>query len=1097
MKKFLLLTFVVILSALGANAQVTTSSLTGTVRDSKETLIGATIKATHQPTGTVFGSSTGADGRFNIPNMRVGGPYLIVISYVGYQPQTYNDIFLKLGEPYVLNVTMAEGGRQLDEVVITAANPNSILNADRSGAVTSISRAQIQSLPTITRSVNDITRLTPQAGGPNGAIGGGSSRSNNFTVDGANFNNQFGIGQNVPAGGAPISLDALDQISINVTPYDVRQSGFTGASVNAVTRSGTNDFFGTAFYAFRSQGQQGNKVGNATIVRQPYRQDQFGISLGGPIIKNKLFFFVNGEFNNIVQPGPAKVAATPQNPWVASNPNVARPTATFLNGVADYLRNTYGYDPGVYQGYSNLSNNDKFLARIDWNINDNHRFNIRYNQVESKSPRSLSSSVTNTGYTYPNSRTSNFALHFANSNYYEAANLYSLSAELNSTFGKFTNSLRGSRTHQNDPRSTDSSIFPFVDILDAGSPITSFGYEPFSYGNLRDVENYTFNDDLVANFGKHLVTLGVQAEFSTTKNGFQRWGTSHYTFASWSDFVNGVRPTNFMHTYPLTADNSQVFPSYKFAQYSAYLQDEFTISDKFKLTAGARFEQAIYPETDEVKTHPLVAGLTFLNGRKIDTGVLPESVLTFSPRLGFNWDVKGDRSLQLRGGTGVFVGRIPNVWIVAQSGDSGLLQVSQVYNGQANVPGVFNPNPSAYVPATKPASGTVIPTAGIPVLDRNLKNPRVWKSSLAVDTKLPFGFTGSLEGIYGYDMLSAYAFNANLNAPSPLGVTGYPDNRPVFPNATAAKFINKLTPAGVPSATGTVGFNSIVMDNVKGGNYWSVTAQLNKQFSRSLGMNVAYTRSGGQNYGDLGGDQVLNLWSYPYTVTNSNTPSLGFTSNVIPDRVIASLNYRKEYLKNLATSISLFYEGAVQGRYSYYYSADFNRDQQINDLIYVPASPSEITFEAIPANTNGYRAAGYTAQEQSDIFFAFIEQDDYLKTRKGQYAERNGATTPWRNQVDVRLSQEIFRNMKTKNSFEFNVDIFNVGNLINKDWGHINFVNNQGILIPRNVATMGGATRPTFRMASNSGDIVRNSFGTTQTISSTYYAQFGFRYKFN
>lgn len=1096
MKKFLLLTLVVIAGAFGANAQVTTSSLTGTVRDSKETLIGATIKATHQPTGTVYGSSTGADGRFNIPNMRIGGPYLVVVSYVGYENKTFNDVALKLAEPYVLNVTMSESGRQLQEVVVTAANPYSVLNADRSGAVTSISRAQIQTLPTITRSVNDITRLTPQAGGPNGSIGGGSYRSNNFTVDGANFNNQFGIGQNIPAGGSPISLDALDQISINVTPYDVRQSGFTGASVNAVTRSGTNNFFGTAFYSFRGDNQQGDKVNGTTITKQRYRQDQFGVSLGGPIVKNKLFFFVNLEKNDITQPGPAKIAATPATPYIAANPNVARPTADFLNGVSSYLKSTYGYDPGVYQGYSNLSNNDKFLARIDWNISEKHRFNVRYNQVESKSPRTLSSSVTNAGYTYTNSRTSNFALHFANSNYYEDNNLYSLSAELNSSFGKLTNSLRGSRTKQNDPRSSDSDIFPFVDILDSGSPITSFGYEPFTYGNLRDVSNYTFNDDLTGSFGKHLMTFGLQAEFSTTKNGFQRWGTSHYTFASWADFVNKVKPTNFLITYPLTADNSQVFPSFKFAQYSAYLQDEFTVADNFKLTLGARFERAGYPDADEIRTHPLVAGLTFANGRKVDTGVLPETVITFSPRLGFNWDVMGDRSLQLRGGTGVFVGRIPNVWTVAQSGDSGLLQVSQVFNGQANVPGIFNPNINAYVPTTKPPAGTSIPSAGISDLSPDLKNPRVWKSSMAVDTKLPFGIVGSLEGIYGRDLQSAYAFNANLEAPTPLNVTGYPDNRPVFAAATTAKFINKLTSAGLPSATGTVGFNTIVMDNVKGGHYWSVTAQLNKQFSRSLGINLAYTKSDARNYGDLGGDQLLNLWSIPQTITNSNTPSLGFTSNVIPDRVIATLNFRKEYLKNLATSISLFYEGGVQGRYSYFYSSDFNRDLQVNDLIYVPKDPSEITFEAIPAGTSGYKTA-YSAQEQSDIFFAFIEQDDYLKTRKGKYAERNGATSPWRNQVDVRLSQEIFKNAKTKNSFEFNADIFNVGNLINSSWGTIKFVNNQGILIPRNRDLMGGATRPTFRLNSNSGDIVRTTFGTAQTISSTYYAQFGFRYRFN
>jgi hypothetical protein len=1100
--KIVVLLFVFVGSIGAVNAQVTTSTLTGTVKDAKGVMPGAGIKATHTPTGTVYTLTTNGEGRFSITNMRVGGPYIIEVNFVGFQSQKFDNVMLKLGEPYVLNVTLVDDSQNLSEVNIVGSQPNSVLNSNKSGATTTVNRQQILAMPTISRSINDITRITPQGGGPRGSIGGGNYRSNNFTVDGANFNNQFGIGENIPAGGSPISLDALEQISVNVTPFDVRQSGFTGAAINAVTRSGTNDFFGSAFYVMRSDDEQGGHVGEAIVAKNRLQEQQYGFSFGGPIIKNKLFFFINGEFRKTEAPGQNRVAATPGNPFVVGNNNVTRPTAAFLDQVSSYLKSEYNYDPGVYQGYSFKSNNDKLFGRLDWNISKNHHFNVRYSQVESKTPSFVSSSTSNSLVSYgaDANRTSINALHFSNSNYYQEANLYSGTAELNSSFGRFSNSIRASYAHQNDPRSSDSDLFPLVDIRDPqdGRVATTFGYESFTYGNLRDVSTQTFNDDLTASFGKHNLTFGLQAEFSKTKNGFQRFGTGFYTFASWEDFVNKARPVAYSLTYPLTADGSQAYPSFKFAQYSAYLQDEFNITDRLKITGGLRIEQPTYPSTAEVKSHPLVTPLEFANGEKINTGVLPKSRIMVSPRFGFNWDVQGDRSLQVRGGTGIFTGRIPFVWIVSQSGDAGLLQFLQNFSG-ADIP-LFNPNPFANVPATKPAAGTAIPSS-ISAMSPNLKFPQAWKSSLAVDVKLPGGIVGTVEGIYNKDINAVYARNANLNNPANLNVEGYPDNRPIFANSNADKYLNNLTSAGLVTPTATGAFSAIVMDNVKGGYYWSGTAQLTKDFYNGLFLTAAYTHSEAKNFGDGSGDQIVNLWSLPYTSTNSNTPSLGFTSNVIPDRFIASLSYRKTWLGNLATTASLFYEGQTQGRYSYYYSSDFNRDGQVNDLIYVPKDPSEITFVPLTIAASGNTPAKtYSAQEQSDLFFAYVEQDDYLKTRKGQYAERNGATSKWRNQVDFKLVQEVFRNVGgKKNSFQFTWDVFNIGNLINKDWGHVNFVNNQAILVPQNVSALvaGGAVKPTYRMATNSGDVVRNTFGVTQTIASTYYMQFGVRYSFN
>jgi hypothetical protein len=1131
MNKSLLLKFVVIvLVFVGftsiANAQVTTSSLTGTVKDSKESMPGASVKATHTPTGTVYSVITNGDGRYTIGNMRVGGPYTIEVSYVGYKAQKFEEVNLKLGEPFVLNVTLADNSATLSTVNIIGQGSNPIMNSNKSGANTVVGRAQIQSLPTISRSVNDITRLTPQAGGPQGAIGGGNYRSNNFSVDGANYNNQFGIGQNIPAGGSPISIDALEQISINVTPYDVRQSGFTGGAVNAVTRSGGNKFFGNAFYTMRGDDQQGRKIGDFTIQNlQRLDEKNYGFSLGGPIVKDKLFFFVNYEKKLTKAPGSTRIAATAALPYTTSSPSFVAPaTDVYLNNIKSFLISKYNYDPGTYQNYENISENEKMFARLDWNISKSHRFSIRYNQVESQSPSSASTSTSGspigsvTGYSYVNVRSGNAktaGLPFSNSNYYQAQNLYSATAELNSSFGsKITNTLRASYSHQNDPRTSDSSPFPLVDILDlpngstatSGNVLTTFGYEAFTYGNLRDVTTYTYSDDLGLALGKHNLTLGLQAEFSTTKNGFQRFGTGFYTFRNWNDFVIGARPIQYSVTYPLTADGSQAFPSFKFAQYSAYLQDEFTVSDRLKLTAGIRFEQATYPGVDEIRTHPLVASLTFAGGQKVNTGELPVNKINYSPRFGFNWDVNGDRSLQVRGGTGIFTGRVPFVWLVSQSGDAGLLQYTQTYNGAATP--LFNPSIAPNLTTAAPAAGTTIPNP-ISAMSKDLRFPQTWKSSLAVDVKLPGGIIGTLEGIYGKDLYAAVGKNVNLVDPTVLNVPGS-DNRPFYPSANFDKYINPLftnglpvnkttTPTAVPGTTYNA-FNTIVMSNAKGGYNWMATAQLSKNFTNGLGLMVAYTRSDQRNFGDGSGDQLLNLWSIPQTSTNSNIPTLSYSSNLNPDRVIASVSYKKEFYKNFATSVSLFYEGSQQGRFSYTYSSDFNRDGQTNDLIYIPRDGEmpAASFVAIPAGTANYRAAGYTAQEQSDLFMAYINQDKYLSAHKGEYAQRNAATSPWRNQVDFRLTQEIFKNVgSTKNSVQFSVDIFNVGNMLNKNWGNLNFVNNANILVPQNVNAINATTRPTFRLANSAGDVVKETFGTSQTISSTFYMQFGLRYNFN
>lgn len=1121
MRKILLTMTLVVMCSFALIAQVTTSSITGSIRDQSNSGIpGANIVAVHGPSGTTYGTVSLPDGKFTIPNMRVGGPYKVTISFVGFETQSYDEIYIKLGEPYTLVHNMRESGTQLEEVIVSGVE-DKIMNSNRNGAVTNIGVQQVLGMPTVTRSLNDVMRLTPQASSSStGAIGGGNYRQNYVTIDGADFNNTFGIGGNLPAGGSPISLDAIEEISISIAPFDVRQSGFIGSATNAVTRAGTNSFQGSAYTFFRNQNHQGNKVGdNAELTRQNLQVNTYGFRLGGPIIKNKLFFFVNAELGKEVRPGQLNTAATATNPFNPStNPNVARPLASDLDAYSSYLASTYGYETGPYQGYDFISNNNKFLARIDWNINNNHRLSMRYSQVESKNPNFPSTSRSPMAG-FAQTRTSIYAMPFKNSLYYQEANFYSFAAELNSTFAsKYANTFRATITHQNDPRTTESSIFPFVDILqpdgaNTNVPYTSFGYELFSYGNLRDVKSFSFVDNLTWSVGKHDLTAGIQFDMQSTKNGFQRFGTGYYTFATWDDFINGQNPRDYAITYSLLPGYEQAFPRFKFAQYAAYFQDEMFINEKFKLTAGLRLELPTYVDVKEIRTHPLVAPLTFIDNRTVDTGVLPKNTVMFSPRLGFNYDVKGDRSLQVRGGTGIFTGRVPTVWIVAQSGDAGLLQFTQTYVGQGNTPGPFRVEP--YLPATQPAAGTAVPSI-ISATDPDFKFPQTWKTNLAADIKLPWGVIGSIEGILNKDLVMAKGENVNLVAPTPLNVAGYPDNRDIYPNAITNKFLNPLTsatPSGtnpnpntpVPSGDvrGTQAFNPVLLSNGTQGYYWSLAGRLEKQFSNGFAGSIAYVQSQSKVLYDGSGDQLLNTWSLNQIVNNANNPELSYAGYVVPSRVIVSINYRKEWLDNFATSIGLFYEGSIAGRFSYTYSSDFNRDGQTNDLIYVPNDPSEITFATLTTTQiiNGTSTSvTYTPQEQSDLFFQYIEQDKYLKSRKGQYAERNGAQFPWRNQFDLKIAQDIFTNIANrKNTLQFTLDIMNLGNLLNPSWGIFKQINSSAILAPANTAalTPGGTTVPTFRMATIGGVPVSETFRDNNSITSTYYMQFGLRYIFN
>jgi hypothetical protein len=1110
--KFYLVLIAFVMVSFSAFSQLTSSGMNGRITGpNNESLPGATIVAVHQPSGTQYGTISNSEGRFTLPGMRSGGPYSVEVSFVGYNKASYSDVILSLGESYGLDVSLKEESVDVGEVIVMGSK-GPVFNSEKNGASINVNNRQIAMMPTISRSINDVTRLTPQANG--NQIGGGNYRQNYITVDGAQFNNAFGIGTNLPAGGSPISLDALDQISVNITPFDVRQSGFVGASVNAVTRSGTNEFSGSVYTYMQNEKFKGNKVGSATFVKNPSDYQMQGVRLGGPIIKNKLFFFVNYEMEKNTIPGPPRVAATAAAPTNYAN-NIARPTAADMDMMSDYLLKTYGYETGPYQGYSNESPGSKFLARIDWNINQNHKFNIRYSDTKSKSPSYPSTSISPFSSIYTGNRQAMDAIWYKNAGYYQEANFSSLSSELNSRFGggKFSNTLRYTYSFQNEPRSTEGKIFPFVDILkdpdnnpatNNSTVYTTFGTELFSYGNLREVKTTTITDDFSWSMGKNNLTFGLQYENNSTKNGFMRFGSSFYVFKSWDDFVNGVKPQNFGLTFSNTPGYEQAFPSFDFNQYSAYLQDEIAVNAKLKVVAGFRVDLPTYSQA--VDAHPMISALTF-GDNKYNTATLPKSKMLLSPRVGFNYDVNGDRSLIVRGGTGIFTGRVPFVWIVGQVGDAGMIQTTQTFTG-ATVPGPFNPDPRAYYPTSQPAVGTVIPST-FTIISDDFKVPQTWKSSLAVDAKLPWGLKGTLEGIYNKDINTAFFVNEGLKGGVPLNIAGYPDNRIVYPvTATATngnKYYQTISSDGKTVTTGLPaggnGVSPIVLENRKGGYYYSVTAKLEKSFDSGFYGMIAFTHSEAKNLVDGAGDQAASAWNGNPNINGANSPELSYASYVTPNKLIANVSYKIEYLKKMATSFSVFYEGGAPSRFSYVYSTNIVRDGAgSNNLIYVPKDASEITFvDQTVKDKDGVNVL-WTAAAQSDAFFAYVDQDKYLKTRKGQYAERNGAVMPWRNQFDLKVMQEFFLKVGGKrNTIQVSLDILNAANLISSKWGIADFYNQNNILVPANntSAVAGGTVKPTFKLNPYDSGMLKSTYRDNVGYGSTYSMQLGIRYIFN
>jgi hypothetical protein len=1087
----------IVFSTVNLYGQVTTSSINGTVKDSKgESVIGATVKATHEPSGTLYGTVTNTDGRFVIPNSRIGGPYSVEISSVGSQTQKITGINLVLGEPYTLNATLNEAQTELQEVVVTG---DRTLAVDKVGASTNISAKQFATMPTISRSITDFTRLTPQANG--NSFAGRDARYNNIQVDGANLNNNFGLSNDpLPGGGSsPISLDAYEEISVNIAPFDVRQSGFTGAGINAVTKSGTNTFKGTAYTLFRNQNYLGTKVGSEDISSQivDSKNNVYGFNLGGPILKNKLFFFVNAELERGNRPG------ITFSPTGGSGSGVVSSTPIdSLRKFSNHLRNEYGYETGAFDNFPNFENeNKKFLVKLDYNINEDHRLTFKYSQFSSLNDQALNaSSVPNgggfavTGRTgtlsrLPFSRFSNTSMSFENSNYAFEDKVKTGTLELNSNFnGKFSNQFLATITNVSTIRTFDGSIFPTIDIFNGtGDNYMSAGMDPFTNNNEVVNDVYTITDNFTYYMGKHTITAGGSYEFQRVGNMFMAASNGHYVYNSLNDFITDRPPVYYAYTYSLVPGEPRVFSAeLKVGQLGIYAQDEINL-DNLKITVGLRADKPIY--TEDPLENPAVSALQFYdkNGEltNYSTSKWPDSKFLLSPRVGVRYDVLKDKTLIVRGGTGIFTGRIPFVYLTNMPTNSGMYQFGgRITNATQLSTMVFSSNPDEYAALFPTAAGTSAPS-NLVFMDPDFKFPQVWRTNIGIDKTLGYGLTASFEALITRDINAVRMRNANFN-PTTTGVVS--EGGLTRPRYVAAADRN-LNPATT---------TAIVLENVDKGYSTALTFQLTKAFEKGLYGSLAYTYTKAEEVTANPGNQAASVWNVNPNVGTSNSIELANSQYAIPHRVIANVSYRREYLNYFASTLSLFYEGAHQGNYSFVVNGDLNGDGNgSTDLMYIPNNASEMNFEQYTATVDGQPIV-FTVAQQQEAFEQFINNSPYLKEHRGEFAERNSALRPWYNRVDLRFLQDFFLTTgknQTKHTLQFSVDIFNFGNMLNKDWGVQEIITTNNPLTFRSINNT-TENRPLYRWQQINGELVTNPFQDLVSPTSTWSMQIGLRYSF-
>ena len=1079
MKKFLKLFFVLAV-LLCASPRIfaqgnTNSSISGAVYDKdKQTLPGASILAVHTPSGTRYTASTDGTGNFSISNMRVGGPYKVTVTFVGFSSFTDSEVYLQLGENRTFRVVLAEESNELKEVVVKSTRDNTF-SSQRTGAQTIINSEQIKALPTLSRNIADFARLTPQAqlrGDDVLSIGGQNNRFNAIYIDGAVSNDVFGLAANGTNGGqtgvSPISIDAIEQFQVSVAPYDVKLSGFAGGAISAITRSGTNNFEGSAYFLNRDETLAAKTPPSlaGTNGRQKladFSAQTYGVRAGGALIKDKLFYFINYEKQDNETPQPFDLS-----------------TYTGLSGSRlGELRTklaTYGYDPGSFDNNVRTLVSDKIIAKIDWNMSDNHKLSVKHSYVKADQ--------------FSPSRSSATAISFINGSQLFNSVTNSTSVELNSRFGnKFSNNLVVAYTNVADDRDPSGDPFPSVQIFDGANQSIYFGAEAFSTANLLDQNVLTITDNFTINSGINKITIGTHNEFSQSKNVFFGNNFGGYRYSSLDDFLLNRKPNRYLLNYSLiggSGDDSQGAAEFGTKQFGVYAQNDMAISDKFKLSYGLRidvpvWENGLSNNDFNSRTIPLLqAAGKDLQGASVGTRI--KTSPHFAPRVGFNYDISGDKTTQIRGGLGVFTSRLPLVWPGGTYNNNGLTQGAIQITSAADMP-VFNPNPSvdsqiAPLPASYPRPGSGRTGGNIDLFAKDFKLPQVFKSSFAVDQKLPLGFVFSSELTYN-ENISAVKYE-NLNIGKAVSNLSGPDTRPRYNGNTRVD----------QSYLGVyLGSNTSV------GNSYNVSFTLTKNFrSDFIDANISGTFSYGESNTllDATSSQNSSQWNNTESVNGSNYLSTSRSDFDPGRRIVSNGNATLKWNKFTKTRIGFFYEGAQGTPISYVYN-DAGRllqDTFSNSaLIYVPASRSEINL----VSTTG----GLTADQQYEALSAFIDGNEYLSSRKGQYAERNGDRLKTTHVVDLKFAQEFtFTIGKKKHTIEFTADCFNFTNLLNKNWGKRYFASNDQVQLLQQIGFLPGTNTPTFRYNPTTATNI-NQLDDVGLNSSRWQIQTGLRYTFN
>ena len=1070
----------------GLNAQVTTSSMSGVVTDAGGAVIGAAVNATHTPSGTTYRTVTNTEGRFNLNGMRVGGPYTVEITYVGYGKSTTNNITLSLGENYPLNVVLSEETSTLDEILVTAARTK--FTTERTGAVTNITNNQITTLPTVNRSIMDVTRLSPY-GGNGMSFGGTDGRTANFTVDGANFNNNFGLSDRLPGGGNPISIEAIEELQVVIAPYDVRQTNFIGGGVNAITKSGTNTFKGSAFVFHRNENLRGDAVYGKQIAgaRDKDRNTSYGFTLGGPIVKNKLFFFVNGE-----------MAKTPTvvNRWRASTNGVADPdnyisrtTESDMKTVSDFVKSKYGYETGSYTSFPADESNYKLLARLDWNISNKHRLALRYNYTKNLSWVSPNASSMDGGTRMTEARMSKASMAFANSMYSMDNLVHSYSFDLNSRLSdKLSNQFLATFSKLDDLRGSPSVEFPFIDILKDGQAYMSLGYELFTWNNGVHNNVWNIKDELTYYMGNHKIVGGIAYEYKMADNAYMRNGTGYYRYKSLDDFLNEATPeiVNLTYGYDGEANPAARVRTNKLGIYG---QDDWSVSNKLKLSYGLRIDGLFFNNNDLITNNAILA-LDY-SGRNIDTGKWPAANIIIQPRVGFVWDALGDKSLKVRGGTGLFSGNLPLVFFTNMPTNGGMVQYQAQINaseatkkgfsmnefagglvkdanGKPTISALYDKLVSLGYPSTiSPEDGTV-PSA-IAAVDPNFKMPQVWKTSLAVDYafKTSFPFSVTVEGIFNKTINGVSM--TDWSTPSVGGFARFNgvDNRPIYP-------------AGY-----RIGTKAFVLENTSRGYGWSGNITLNAQPTQAISLMAAYTHTVAKDVTGMPGSNAESAFTYVPTVEGPNHIRLHNSQYNTPDRLVASITAHD----NSGNHYSFIYEGWRGGaNYSYMTANDINADGYNYDAIYVPTDDQ--------VANNEFR---FVSEGDKTRFMDYVHANDYLKNQQGKYAEAYSVYSPWVHRLDFSYKHDFaLKTDAVKHKLQLSLDVKNVMNLFNSSWGVSKFLN-PAIGSEARILKYEGVDADGYATYSTPSSINGNTetFTPSYSLGQCWYASIGIKYMFN